>query len=106
MGLFMMHKTSVKATSNGLDNFLAYQWFALGGSKKGSKDSTFYCRLLQSSRRMTRFYQKALISLALKLIFTRDNKLHGKGSQETAQGPLQCLQHKTTTCCSRQLPCM
>lgn len=40
-GLFMMHETSVKAASNGLDNFLAYQWFTPAGSKKGSKDSTF-----------------------------------------------------------------
>lgn len=78
----MMHEISVKAASN---NFLAYQWVTLGGSKKGSKDSSFYscCRSLQSSRKMTRFYQKALVSLALELIFTRDNKFHGKGRQET-----------------------
>ncbi|RMC12882.1 hypothetical protein DUI87_10407 [Hirundo rustica rustica] len=84
--LIMMHETSGTAASNGLDNFLAYQWFTLGGSKKGSKDSTFYgcCRSLQSSRMMTRFYHKALVSLALKFIFARDNKLHGEGSQETA----------------------
>lgn len=35
-------KTSMKAANNGLDNYLAYQWFALKGSKRDSKGSTFY----------------------------------------------------------------
>ena len=71
----MMHETSVKAASN----TLAYQWFAMRGSEKGSKDPPFYshCRSLQISRKMSWFYQTALASLALKLIFTRANKLYG-----------------------------
>lgn len=36
------HETSMKAANNSLDNYLAYQWFALRGSKRGSKGSTFY----------------------------------------------------------------
>lgn len=36
------HETSMKAATNSLDNYLAYQWFALRGSKRDSKGSTFY----------------------------------------------------------------
>lgn len=52
-----------------------------------------HCRVLGGWQGFTK---KALVSLALKLIFARNNKLHGKGSQETC-----CVRDLCNVCSAR-----